>query len=92
MSPKVMLQLGLKATKVVKPIQVRLSQGDATLAKEVALGVELFYSGLQFKQGFTIATLDSFDIILNNIFLNAYHIDILRSNYKLRVIAKLDDK
>jgi hypothetical protein len=41
MSPKVTLWLGLKATKVVKPIQVQLAQGDATLAKEVVLGVEL---------------------------------------------------
>lgn len=87
-----MLWLGLKATKVVKPIQVQLAQGDATLVKEVALGVELFCSGVQFKEDFTIGTLDGFDAILGNIFLNAYRIDILRGGSKLRVITRLDDK
>jgi hypothetical protein len=87
-----MLGLGLKATKVVKLIQVRLAQGDATLAKEVALGLELLCNGMHFKEDFTIGTLNGFDIILGNIFLNAYHIDILKSGSKLRVIARLDDK
>lgn len=68
MSPKVTLWLGLKATKVVKPIQVQLAQGDATLAKEVVLGVELLWSGMQFKEDFMIGTLDGFDVILSNIF------------------------
>jgi len=42
MSPKAALQLGLKATKVAKLIQVRLAQRDVTPMKEVTL--ELSYS------------------------------------------------
>ncbi len=87
-----MLQLGLKATKVVKLIQVRLVQGDATLTKEVTLGVELLCSGVQLKEDFIIGTLDGFDAILSNIFLNVYQIDILKGGSKLKVITKLNDK
>jgi len=39
-----------------------------------------------------IGTLDGFDAILGNIFLNAYCIDILKGSFKLRVITRLDDK
>jgi hypothetical protein len=91
-SPKAMLRLGLKATKVVKLIQVRLVQGDATLTKEVTLGVELLCNGVQLKEDFTIGTLDGFDAILSNIFKNVYRIDILKSGSKLKVITKLNDK
>jgi hypothetical protein len=70
MSPKAMLQLGLKATKVAKLIQVQLAQKDVTPMEEVMLGVELLCKGTKFKEDFTIVALDGFDTILRNIFLN----------------------
>jgi hypothetical protein len=70
MSPKAMLQLGLKATKVAKLIQVQLAQKDVTPMEEVMLGVELLCKATKFKEDFTIVALDGFDTILRNIFLN----------------------
>ncbi len=61
MNPKAVLQLGLKATKVAKLVQVRLVQGDATPTKEVTVGIELLANGMKFKEDFTIVALDGFD-------------------------------
>ncbi len=35
--------------------------------------------------------LDSFEAILNNTFLDTYHVDVLKDNYKLRTIIRLDE-
>ncbi len=55
------------------------------------LGVKLLCDGAQFKEDFTIVALNCFDAILSNIFLEAYHIDILKGNFKLKIIARLVD-
>jgi hypothetical protein len=47
---------------------------------------------VQLKEDFIIGTLDGFDAILSNIFLNVYQIDILKGGSKLKVITKLNDK
>jgi len=54
--------------------------------------VELFCEGMKFKEDFMIIALDGFDTILGNIFLDAYHIDILRNDSKLRIKARLTKK
>ncbi len=76
MSPKAALRLGLKATKVAKPIQVWLTQWDVTPTKEVMFGIKLFCSGMKFKEDFMIIALNGFDVILGNTFLDAYHINM----------------
>jgi len=47
---------------------------------------------MKFKEDFMIIALDGFDTILGNIFLDAYHIDILRNDSKLRIKARLTEK
>ncbi len=56
------------------------------------LGVELLCEGMKFKKDFTIVVLDGFDVILSNLFLDAYYIDILKSSYKLRIRIRLANK
>ncbi len=56
------------------------------------MGVELFCGGANFNEDFTIVALNGFDTILSNNFLNAYHIDILRDGFKLKVITRLANK
>jgi len=92
MNPKATLQLGLKATKVAKPIEVQLVQGDATPAEEVTFGIKLLCDGTEFKEDLMIITLNGFDAILGNTFLDVYCIDILRGGSKLKVITRLVDK
>jgi hypothetical protein len=47
---------------------------------------------MKFKEDFMIIALDGFDTILSNIFLDAYHIDILRNGIKLKIRARLTKK
>jgi hypothetical protein len=54
--------------------------------------VELLCEGMKFKEDFMIIALDGFDTILSNIFLDAYHIDILRNGIKLKIRARLTKK
>ncbi len=74
LNPKVVLRLNLKVTKVAKPIKVWLTQRDVILMEEMVLGVKLLCGTTKFKKDFMI-TLDGFDAILSNTYLNVYHIE-----------------
>ncbi len=52
------------------------------------LGVELFCERVWFFDNFTLCELNNFDVILRNTFLDAYEVDILCSEDKLRVHTK----
>jgi hypothetical protein len=49
-------------------------------------------AGIELKNNFTMYELDDFKAILSNSFLNFYKIDILKSNYKMKVIMRLVDE
>ncbi len=67
-------------TKIVKP------------SHNVVLGVELFYTGVQLLENFTLCDLNYFDIILGNTFLDAYEIDILYDGNKVKIRTKVGSK
>jgi hypothetical protein len=48
--------------------------------------------GIELKNNFTMYELDDFKAILSNSFLNFYKVDILKSNYKMKVIMRLVDE
>lgn len=47
---------------------------------------------IELKNNFTMYELDDFKAILSNSFLNFYKVDILKSNYKMKVIMRLVDE
>jgi len=91
-SPSAIKRLGWEATKVAKPIKVHLTQGVMTPISEVVLGIVLECSKAKFVENFTICALDGMEAILGNTFLNAYCVDVLRSGFKLKVIARLTNR
>jgi hypothetical protein len=48
--------------------------------------------GVEFKINFTMCELVDFKAILNNIFLDFYKVDILKRNFKLKVIVRVVDE
>lgn len=48
--------------------------------------------GIELKNNFTMYELDDFKAILSNSFFNFYKVDILKSNYKMKVIMRLVDE
>ncbi len=91
-SPSVVKQLGWVATKVAKPIKVRLAQGATTLASEVVLGVVLECNKVKFAKNFMVCALDGMQVISRNTFLDVYHVDVLKGGSKLRVIVRLTNR
>jgi len=59
---------------------------------EVVLGAILECVKAKFADNFTVCALDNMEAILGNIFLDAYHIDVLKDDFKLKVIPRLIDK
>jgi hypothetical protein len=80
------------ATKVAKPIKVHLAQGAVTPISEVVLGALLECDKVKFTENFTICALNRMEAILGNTFLDAYHVDVLRGGFKLKVFAKLANR
>jgi hypothetical protein len=52
----------------------------------------LFCGRIQSFEDFTLCDLDNFDVILGNIFLDVYKVDIFRTRSKLRIHAKVGYK
>jgi len=88
MTSQVMEQLGIKTKLVVDPIMVQLAQGITRPSLNVMLRIELFCKGVQFFENFTLCDLDNFDVIFKNTFLDAYKVDIIYNQGKLRICAK----
>ncbi len=80
-------QLGVKIELVVDPIIVQLAQGIIRPSLSVVLRVELFCGGVRFFENFTLCDLNNFDVIPRNTFLDAYEVNILYSEGKLKVCA-----
>jgi hypothetical protein len=40
--------------------------------------------GFKFEENFKMCELDDFEAILGNFFLDAYHVDVLKSNFKFK--------
>jgi hypothetical protein len=72
---------------VAKPIKVHLTQGTVTLTCEMVLGAIFECNKAKFAKNFTICTFDGMEAILVNTFLDAYHVDVLRGSFKLKVIV-----
>jgi hypothetical protein len=87
MIPQVAEQLGVKIELVVDPIIVQLAQGIVRPSLSVVLRVELFCERVRFFENFTLCDLNNFDVIPGNTFLDAYKVDILCSEGKLKVCA-----
>ncbi len=47
---------------------------------------------VKFAKTFTVCTLDDIETILGNTFLNAYHVNVLRGSFKLRIIVRLTNR
>jgi hypothetical protein len=90
-NPNVTLRLDLKA-KVTKPILSLINVRGCDSNRKGSVGIKLSSSAVKFKEYFTIIALNGFDAILHNIFLKAYYIDILKGNFKLKIIVRLVDK
>jgi hypothetical protein len=58
----------------------------------MALNVRMFCGGVQFFANFTLCDLNKFDVILRNTFLDAYKLDILCNENKLKVCGKVGSK
>jgi hypothetical protein len=56
------------------------------------VGVELFCKGVHFFENFTMCALNNFDVILENIVLDAYEVDDLHNISKLKIQAKVGKK
>jgi hypothetical protein len=65
-----------------------LAQGIVRPSFNVVLRVNLFCGGIYFLKNFTLCDLDNFDVIIGNTFLDAYKVDILHNEGRLRVYAK----
>ncbi len=77
---------------MAKPIKVQLAQRVATPTNKVVLGAILECDKVKFAKKITIYTLDGIEAILRNIFVNTYHVDVLRGSFKLRVIVRLTNR
>ncbi len=58
----------------------------------ITLGFGLFNGGVQFFENFTLCDLNKFDVILRNTFLDAYKINILHNESKLKIHSKVGFK
>jgi hypothetical protein len=65
-----------------------LTQGIVRPSFNVVLRVNLFCGGIYFLKNFTLCDLDNFNVIIGNTFLDAYKINILHNEGRLRVCAK----
>jgi hypothetical protein len=77
---------------MVDPIMVQLTQGIARPLLNVTLRVRLFWKGVQFFLKFTLYDLDYFDVIIRNIVLDAYKVDLFYSKGKLKFHAEVGFK
>jgi hypothetical protein len=91
-NPSIVAQFEWVATKVAKPIRVQLAQGTTTSTCKVVFGAILECDKVKFTKHFTIYALDGSEAILRNIFLNVYHVNVLKRGLKLKVIIKLVDR
>lgn len=89
---QVVERLEIKTKLMVDPITMHLAQGISRPSFIVALSVELFCRGIQFFENFTLCDLDNFDVILRNMFLDVYEINIFYNGNKVRVCAKVGFK
>ncbi len=88
MNPHATKQFGINTKLVTNPIMVQLAQGIARPLFNVTLGIKFFCGRIQFFENFTMCDLDNFDVILGNIFWDAYKIDIFHNKSRLEVYAK----
>jgi len=73
-------------------IMVQLAEGIVRPLLIVMLRIKLICGRIQIFENFTMCDLDNFDVILRNTFLDAYKIDILHNEGRLRVCAKCGSK
>jgi hypothetical protein len=69
-----------------------LAQGITRPLLNITLNVRLFCGGIQFFENFTLCDLNKFDVILGNTCLDAYKVDILCNENKLKIWAKVSSK
>ncbi len=81
--------LGIKIEEVDNPILVHMARGMAKLMLRIMLGIKLLIGGVQLFEIFTLCNLDSFEAIIRNTFLDAYEIDIIVKEQKIRIHAKV---
>ncbi len=81
--------LGIKIEEVDDPILVHMAQGMAKSMLIIMLGIKLMIRGVQLFENFTLCDLDHFEAILRNTFLDAYEVDILLREQKIRIHAKV---
>jgi len=89
---QVMERLEVKTKLVVDPIMMHLAQNTARSSFSVVLSVELFCKGAQLFENFTLCDLNNFDVILGNIFLDVYEVNILYNGNTVKVYAKVGFK
>jgi hypothetical protein len=80
--------LGIKIEEVDNHILVHMAQGMTKLMLRIMLGIKLLIGGVQLFEIFTLCDLDSFEAIIKNTFLDAYEIDIVFKEQKIRIHAK----
>jgi len=66
-----------------------MAQGMAKSMFRIMLGIKLLIGGVQLFEIFTICDLDNFETIIKNTFLDAYKIDIVFREQKIRIHAKV---
>jgi hypothetical protein len=71
---------------------MHLAQGIPRSSFNVALSVEIFCMGVQLFGNFILCDLDNFDVILGNIFLGVYEVNIFYDGNKVRVFANVGFK
>jgi hypothetical protein len=71
---------------------MHLVEGIARPSLSIMIGVKLSCKGVQFFENFTLCDLNNFDVILGNIFLDVYKVDILYNKNKVRAHAKVGSK
>ena len=85
MNPKLARKLGLLTWRVGKPINVQFAKGEPYETKEVVLHVNLKSRALEFVESFTLCEMDEVDLILGDIFFEAYTVDVRRKPVHLMV-------
>jgi hypothetical protein len=82
-------RLGIKIKEGDNHILVHMAQGMAKSMLRIMLGIKLPIGGVQLFENFTLCDLDSFEAIIKNTCLDAYEIDIIFREQKIRIHAKV---